>query len=55
MAMNQSCYGVHGAKGIGPYFNFFNLKTAIDTLKQNTHGAVFDTITQSTFDTVISV
>lgn len=55
MAMNQSCYGVQGAQGIGPYFNFFNLKTAIDTLKQNTHGAVFDTITQSTFETVISV
>lgn len=55
MAMNQSCYGVQGAQGIGPHFNFFNLKTAIDTLKQNTHGAVFDTITQSTFDTVTSV
>lgn len=52
MAMNQSCYGVQGIEGIGPYFNYFNLKTAIDALKQNTHGAVFDTITQATFDTV---
>jgi len=52
MAMNQSCYGVMGADGIGPYFNYFNLENAVSTLKQNTHGAVFDTITRQTFETV---
>lgn len=52
MAMNQSCYGVKGTKGIGPCMNYFNLKNAISTLKQNTHGAVFDTITRDTFDSV---
>lgn len=53
MAMNQSCYGVTGATGIGSCFNYFNLKEAVDALKRNTHGAVFDTITQATFETVI--
>lgn len=55
MAMNQSCYGVRGIDGIGPYFNYFNLMESVTTLKQNTHGAVFDTITRQTFETVSCV
>ncbi|EZP45705.1 Type I restriction-modification system,specificity subunit S [Stenotrophomonas sp. RIT309] len=55
MAMNQSCYGVVGAEGLGDFFNYFNLKFAVETLKRNTHGAVFDTITQATFETVICI
>lgn len=55
MAMNQSCYGILGARGIGDYFNYYNLNEAVDELKRNTHGAVFDTITQTTFDTVFCV
>jgi type I restriction enzyme S subunit len=54
-AMNQSCYGVKGIDGIDPYLNYFNLKEAVSTLQQNTHGAVFDTITRDTFDTVFLV
>ena len=50
MCMNQSCYGIRGIDGIGAYFNYFNLREAITTLQQNTHGAVFDTITTQTFD-----
>lgn len=50
MCMNQSCYGVKGLE-VGDYFNYFNLKQAISTLKQHVHGAVFDTITGKTFDT----
>jgi type I restriction enzyme, S subunit len=50
MCMNQSCYGINGAEGIGPYFNYFNLREAISTLQRNTHGAVFDTITTQTFE-----
>lgn len=50
MCMNQSCYGVNG-KETGPYFNYFNLLESIDTLRRNTHGAVFDTITTKTFET----
>jgi type I restriction enzyme S subunit len=52
-AMNQSCYGVIGSNGTGPYLNYLQLYSAVDTLKRNTHGAVFDTITQSTFETVM--
>lgn len=55
MAMNQSCYGVVGTEGVGDFFNYFNLKLAVETLKRNTHGAVFDTITQATFETVTCV
>jgi type I restriction enzyme S subunit len=52
-AMNQSCYGVVGSDGSGPYLNYLRLHRAVDTLKRNTHGAVFDTITRATFETVI--
>ena len=55
MAMNQSCYGVVGTDGVGDFFNYFNLKFAVEILKRNTHGAVFDTITQATFETVTCV
>ena len=52
-AMNQSCYGIVGNDGTGPYLNYLRLNQAVETLKRNTHGAVFDTITRSTFDTVV--
>lgn len=51
-AMNQSCYGVIGAEGTGPYLNYLQVHEAVETLQRNTHGAVFDTITQTTFSTV---
>lgn len=51
-AMNQSCYGVIGAEGTGPYLNYLQMHEAVETLQRNTHGAVFDTITQITFGTV---
>ena len=51
-AMNQSCYGVIGAEGTGPYLNYLQMHKAVETLQRNTHGAVFDTITQTTFGTV---
>jgi len=54
-AMNQSCYGVKGVGKIGSYLNYFNLKQVVEALKQNTHGAVFDTITKETFNTVALV
>ncbi|OJX91192.1 MAG: hypothetical protein BGP01_12265 [Paludibacter sp. 47-17] len=52
MAMNQSCYGINGKDGIGNYYNYYNIKQAVKLLQQNTHGAVFDTITTTTFNTV---
>lgn len=46
MAMNQSCYAFHSEKY--PYFTYLSLKSSIDTLKQNSHGSVFNTITKET-------
>ena len=51
-AMNQSCYGVVGVEGTGPYLNYLQVHEAVETLQRNTHGAVFDTITRTTFETV---
>lgn len=48
MAMNQSCYAVRG-KNYPDFFTYFNLKTQIIELQQQTHGTVFDTITRNTF------
>lgn len=53
MTMNQSCYAVEGK--FGDYFNFYVLEAAITELKQKTHGAVFDTITQDTFKSINQV
>jgi type I restriction enzyme S subunit len=52
MAMNQSCYGIKGSADIGDCLNYLNLKYMVEALKQNTHGAVFDTITKDTFKTI---
>ena len=49
MAMNQSCYGL---KFDFPYYGFLTTKQMLKLLKQNVHGAVFDTITKETFKTV---
>ena len=55
MAMNQSCYGVQGKNGVKQFMTYYLIKNAVEVLKKNTHGAVFDTITQATFDTVTSI
>ncbi|MCT2387645.1 restriction endonuclease subunit S [Erwinia pyrifoliae] len=51
-AMNQSCYGISGGDFSGPFLTYLKVRQCINALKRNTHGAVFDTITASTFDTV---
>ncbi|MYN44968.1 restriction endonuclease subunit S [Pseudoduganella sp. FT93W] len=51
MAMNQSCYGLSG-KANDSYFTYFSTYLIVETLKQRTHGSVFDTITRSTLDGV---
>jgi type I restriction enzyme S subunit len=53
MAMNQSCYALDGKHG--DFFTYYSTNEAVATLKQNTHGAVFDTITRDTFKTVKAV
>jgi type I restriction enzyme S subunit len=46
--MNQSCYGIKG-KNIGDIATYYFVNQAIEKLKSNVHGAVFDTITTETF------
>jgi len=52
-AMNQSCYGIKGKGCFGDYYVYFQLKEALNSLKSRVHGAVFDTITQSTFKNIM--
>lgn len=53
MAFNQSCYGLDGKPSlIINDFLYYLLKFNVGPLKQNTHGAVFDTITRQTFDCI---
>ncbi len=52
MAINQSCYGVQGADGVGDFFVYFALQHAVGELRQRTHGSVFDTITRQTFNSL---
>ena len=50
MAFNQSCYGLRAKKEVAESgFLFYLLKYHIESLKKNTHGSVFDTITRDTF------
>lgn len=49
MAMNQSCYALQGRDGFDQLSIFLMLTNCIDQLKQNAHGAVFDTIIVDTF------
>ena len=50
MAFNQSCYGLRAKKAVvEPVFLYYLLKYHIKSLKKNTHGSVFDTITRDTF------
>jgi restriction endonuclease S subunit len=51
MAMNQSCYGLRGKAG-DDYFTYFSTFRIVETLKQRTHGSVFDTITRDTMSGV---
>lgn len=52
MAMNQSCYGLSGRPGYGPFFVYYSTAELVEELRQRAHGSVFDTITRSTFDSV---
>ena len=54
MAMNQSCYGLRGKVG-DDYFTYFCTYRLVETLKQRSHGSVFDTITRDTLSGVVTV
>ena len=48
MAMNQSCYGLRGKVGRHGFFTYFGTRELVSSLKQRSHGSVFDTITRDT-------
>jgi restriction endonuclease S subunit len=52
MAMNQSCYGLLGTSG-DAYYTYFSTHRLVETLKQRSHGSVFDTITNATLAGVL--
>lgn len=53
MAFNQSCYGLNSKSEICTNdFLYYLMKCKISELKRNAHGAVFDTITRNTFETI---
>jgi len=47
MAMNQSCYGLRSLDDCA-FFTYYATRTLIESLKQRSHGSVFDTITRDT-------
>lgn len=49
MAMNQSCYGLSCIAAGGEPFVYFSTLRFVEHLQQIAHGAVFDTITRSSF------
>lgn len=53
MAFNQSCYGIRSANNnIMQNYLYYWLIANIDKFKKQTHGAVFDTITKTTFENI---
>ncbi len=49
--MNQFCCGLRGKAG-DAYFTYFTTCRLVESLKQRSHGSVFDTITQKTLASV---
>jgi type I restriction enzyme S subunit len=52
MAMNQSCYGIHGANGISDIYTYYTIREFVADLQQRGHGSVFNTITRDTFKSI---
>lgn len=49
MAMNQSCYALKPKADLCFYYSFLNIEDAINQIKQNANGGVFDAIVVDTF------
>jgi type I restriction enzyme S subunit len=52
MAMNQSCYALRASTGHGNVFLYFATREVTQSLKDRSHGSVFDTITRATFESL---
>ena len=55
MAMNQTCYGIRGAKDYPDFFIYWLIRKTVRELQNRTHGTIFDTITRQTFKIVNTV
>ena len=55
MTFNQSCYGLLPADRQAFGYLYQLVQSAVDELRQRTHGSVFDTITRTTFDALAVV
>ena len=55
MAINQTCYGIRGARGVPDFFTYWHVRMIVDELQRRTHGTIFDTITRQTFKLVDSI
>ncbi len=49
MAMNQSCYALIGINNVNQYATYFFTKQAVEQLRSNASGSVFDAIIVDTF------
>lgn len=52
MVFNQSCFGLIPKGNNDPHFIYYLLKDKVRSLKSQTQGSVFDTITKATFDRI---
>ena len=52
MAFNQSCYGIRPMKELSSDYLYFALQNAIIQFKNNSYGAIFETITIKTFSSI---
>ena len=52
MTMNQSCYGLVPKNNFGAAYVFFTMQGAVEELRRNAHGSVFDTITRNTLSSI---
>ena len=49
MAMNQTYYGIRGAKRCPDFFTYWNVRNTVSELQTWTQGKIFDTIARETF------
>jgi type I restriction enzyme M protein len=52
MAFNQSCYGLRTKENLLNEYLYYCLKYEIMQIKENSYGAIFETITTKTFDSI---
>ncbi len=52
MTFHQSCYGIKAKNELFADYLYYSLKFEVEQFKNNSYGAIFDTITTKTFDLI---